>query len=403
MSPTHGGQATTTIPDRTEEGPPLREDWGLTSRQVFWMLLALLGAIAALGVPAGVVRLSGQNGWMATLLPVPIALIPIALWRALDRRLPGLTFTEHARAVLGPVAGSILAVCPVLLSSSHLVGATRIVSDLVQSNALPRTPTIAVTLLLITPALYAVRSGVEVVGRLAEILVPVGLTAVALILLFTLGDSHPANLLPVLADGWRPVLQGAIVPLGYYIETFYIMYLLPFRGRPVRAMVTASVAALVGAALLLTVTTALLTMDFGPLVQSLAVPVLGAARTVSLARIVTHLDPLLIVAWVAITIIKIETLLFVLCISLSQLLGLHDYRPLTLPLGAFAAFAANAWWGSDVQLKSWFTYDWPFWAVSLALVPPLIVWVVAALRGVRDDTREQDRRPHPATPAAETA
>lgn len=358
------------------------QEWGVTPRQIGLLMVAIPGGTAILALPTILDKLAGQAGWVAALLGIPMGLIPLALWNAMDRRLPGQTFTEHARAALGPVAGTILAICPVLLFASTLGSTPRQLIDLIGGSALPRTPPVvlaAFTLML--PVAYIVRSGLETLARAAELLVPLGLFGLLLILAGSAKEALLVNLRPVLAVGWWPILQGAFAAGSFYAESFYLWYILPFRGGARGATLRSAEGCLLAVAALVALSTAVVTAVFGPLIPDMPVPVFQASRTVEISDFITHLDSVLLTIWVALDFIKISAFVFCFCLAVTQLFGLRDYRSLTLPTVAFAIAAAIGWFGSDSDVRLWLARTWPLWGTVLEIVPPLLVWGVALLRG----------------------
>ncbi len=209
-----------------------------------------------------------------------------------------------------------------------------------------------------------------------------GIAALLLILLPVTKDMNATNLLPLLARGWRPVLQGAAAPAAFYAETAYLFYVLPFRGRGRGQSLGAAVLAVTAVACMLAACTGALTALFGPLLPKLAVPVFQATRVVSIAQFLEHLDGLLRVAWVSLSFVKMGSFLYCFCLALGQLLGLRDYRALTLPAAVYAVTAALYWFDSTASVSHWIMDTWPFWGGALTLGPPLLVWAVALARGI---------------------
>ena len=360
----------------------LREDWGITSRQIFLLTLALVGATEILTEPTSLARFAGQDAWLAALVGLPIGALPLLCWYALDRRLPWLTLSQQARVAAGPVLGAIL-LLPLLLRCITALGtAERLVSEVVIAITLPRTPPVAVTAMLVLPVLLVVRMGPEVLARMAEILVTAGVGVLLLLAVIACQNAHPVQLLPVLARGWRPVLQGGLVSGGFYYPTAFLLYLLPFRGCSRRAALLAAFGGLATAGVLLALTTALSIMIFGGLTPLLNVAYLQVIRTVELSEFLTHLDPIFLTIWEALSFIKIGLFLYVMCLALAQTLGLKDYRPLTLPVAVFTVLGATTWFVSSTEAIQYATLGLPFLSAILGLPSPVLVWGVAVLRGM---------------------
>ncbi len=338
------------------------------------------GATGLLSLPAPLTQYAGQDGWLAALVGIPFGLIPLAAWYVLDRRLPGRSFTEQARAFLGPVGGSLLAVLPVVLFATTLAATGREVVDVVLVEGLPRTPLLIVLPLLLLPPLYAVRSGLEALARLGEVMVPLGIGMLLMILLVSFKEMQPLNLRPFLASGWRPVWQGAAAPAAFYAESFFFLYILPQRGRDRAATLRAAAAGVVTVAVLLALSTAITVAIFGPLGTVLPAPVFQGTRVVSIAEFFTHLDSVLVVSWLAMSMVKIGVFLYCFCFALGQLLGMRDYRPLTLPAGAFTVISADQWFPSTSTVSHWLTHSWPFWGGVMELLPPLALAAAALVR-----------------------
>ncbi len=358
----------------------LREDWGMTSRQIFLLTLALVGATEILAEPAVLALFAGQDAWMSALLGLPLGIFPLLAWYWLDRRLPGLTLSEQARAVAGPALGALLMV-PFFVRAVTAVGtAERQVSELVLAITLPRTPPALVTVLLVLPVVLVVRMGPEVLARMSEILVSLGVGAVLLLSLVAANHASAIELLPILARGWRPVLQGAAVSAGFYYPTAWMLFVLPFRGCSRKAALGAALGGLASAAVLLALTTALSIMIFGGLTPLLDVPFLQVARVVQLSEFLTHLDPLFVTVWEALSFIKTGLFMYVLCLALAQTMGLPDYRPLTLPVATMTVIGSVSWFATSVQAAHYATEALPFISMLTCLVSPTTILVLALVR-----------------------
>ncbi|MDI3298557.1 MAG: endospore germination permease [Bacillota bacterium] len=359
----------------------MREDWGLSDLQLLFLSFAVVAPTAILTLPRALALLAGQDGWLAALLALPAGLIPLVLLWDLDRRYPGQTFTEQARQALGPLLGRVAAALAVLLFALLAVVVTREVTDAVHGENLPRTPLPVVVLLVLLAPVSVLRQGIETLARWAEILLPIGLVLLFLLVAGSLRDLHPDYLLPVLGHGWTPIWTGAVQPASFYAKVFALAYVLPFRGDGRKGAFLAAAAGLFAGAVLLALTAAVTVALFGPLAASLPQPVFEAARMISVAEFLAHLDAVAVAAWLALGLTKLALVAFAFVFALADLLQLEEYRPLTLPGAALTGVLAAVEFRSTAEFQIWVFIFWPWVALALCILLPFLVWSGAVLRG----------------------
>ncbi len=369
-------------------GPEATDPSALTPLQIGVSTMAMIGVTAVAGLPTLLTAYAGQEGWISALIAVPAGLVPLVLLYDLDRRQPGLTLVQHARRALGPIGGLLLSLpLLMLLSSTTPLGAHQ-QADIVGMEALRRTPTVVVVGLFLLVPLYAARQGREVLARLTTLSVAVAIGALLLIGATSLRSVRGENLQPVFALGWVPLLQGAAPAAAWYAETAVLGLLLPFRATERRAAWAAAAAGLVIVGLQVSLVTAWDLSIFGPLADQMVFALFQVTRVSNLAEFLTHMDSILIIAWVAGEMARMGLWLYCLCLAFSQWLGLRDYRPLTLPVAAAVAIGACTWFQNASQFNAWVMRVWPFWGLALGIGSPLLVWLAVVLRGTGAGRRQ---------------
>jgi spore germination protein KB len=365
-----------------------REQWGLTAYQVGILTFVGISGTAVLTLPQILTALAGQEAWLATLLAVPVGLVPLGLLYDLDRRHEGLTLAEHARAALGPALGGALGALWVFFLGTAVPIILREFSQLVTSEALPHTPEVVVLGLLIVVPLLMTRDGLETIVRVASVLTPIAAATLLLIFLSTLGAARLDRLLPVTAMGGVPLLQAAGPTAAFYAETALLGCVLPFRGCERRQAWLAATCGLAAAAVVLAAATLWALLIFGPLSAHMPTILFQVTRAAGVAEFISHLDALLVAVWVAGGLVKISVWFLSLALTASESLGLADYRPLTVPLAAAAVVGGQTWFESNSDMARWFTDVWPFWGLACQIGFPLLVWSATVL---------SDRRIHRGT------
>lgn len=343
------------------------------------IMLALLPVIGGTG---------GRDAWIASLLSIPIGLVPAWLACRIADLQPGKDLVQICEACLGKVLGRLVSMLYLGLFAMDAAVVLRQFSELLTSAPMPETPTEVFLGLMALTTAYAIMQGIEVVARANEItLVPLSLF---ILLVFVLGikDMDPNRLKPYLAEGWGPATRGALTAGSLWGEVMLIPMLAPFvKERKLLFRYTAG--AVVVSGLWLAITAATVIAFFSErraLVQIF--PVYNLMRDVSVADVLERLDPLFFIAWTTASFIKLALLSYVTSRMMARILGLSDYRSLALPLGFLGAVVALLQFESiaDVlQFNSWEVL--PLLVLPLGVFLPALQLVVGSMRGVRGKTR----------------
>lgn len=349
-----------------------------------WQFAMLLGAflIGSSTVLLPTLR-AGRNAWLAVVLAFLAALGVIWPWYALARRLDVPTIPA-IMTTLGRYLGLPLALL-YLWYYLHL-GAlvVRNISEIYVTAVMPETPIIVFSGIIMVLAASAVRGGLEVLGRLAELFFPLLflaiLTAHALVAA-TPGLVHWEYLRPVLGEGLSPVLQSALAVLTFpFGETVLFANVLPFtlakdKGWRVLCLMT------VLTGLVIATTAALHSAVLGADAARVLFPGLALLREISLAEFISRMELLGIFVWTFGTFLKICVCYWAVCLGLAELLGLSDFRPLVFPLGITMVSLSIIVYETFAAMIFTAQFLYPLYALPFQVLIPLILLFVAWLRG----------------------
>jgi len=80
---------------------------------------------------------------------------------------------------------------------------------------MPETPGIVFVVFFLVPAVYAIKLGLEVMGRLMELLLPGIVFVYVLLFVLVIPKLKVINILPIMADGIKPVIAGALANTNF--------------------------------------------------------------------------------------------------------------------------------------------------------------------------------------------
>lgn len=362
----------------------MREEGRISLAQFATLLTAYLIGRSTLIMPVEIAR---QDGWLAILLGGLCAAGVFLLWLALGLRFQGLSPVDYTRRVLGNFFGIPVVVLYLWFFLHVGAGVARNFGELYATAIMPKTPIVVFIGMLAFLTALTVRGGLEVITRLAELLLPwLVLSVVGLnILTFaTPGLMHWEYLEPILGSGWLNVLRGTLLSFIFpYGEAVVFLIILPFLTQPDRTRPYA-LGSLGFVTLLLALTHLRNLAVLGPVeIARLNLPSLAAIKLINLGEFLQRLDALAVFIWTFGTFLKTAVLQYTVCLGSAELLGLKDYRPLAFPVTLLMTSLAIIIYENFAQMRSVYSTIYPFYALPFTLLLPALTYLAAVVRDLR--------------------
>lgn len=355
----------------------------IAPRNLFALLFTMRATIAIAFLP--VVVSAGRDAWLSTLLAAAATsgVLPLFVWFGI--RFPGRNMVQTALDQLGPWVGRLVTL-PWLWAFLHLAATVlRDFSEALATAILPGAPLVLLMGAMIAVAAFIVRQGIEVIGRLADLITVIFLFSVVTTLLLALPSMHFDRLTPFLAEGWKPVIAGTASVLAWNLELFVVGMAVAHLPRP-RAALGVTLLTLWAATLVVTFAAIAVTATFGPAEAArLLFPVFSLAEQISVAVFFSRIEPLPMLAWGLGLALKLSLLFYAGARGLEDWLGLPRYQPLVLPMGAILLLGAFVLYDDAVQLRTWTTQAailFPYMA-TVTLVPAGVLAVAMLIRARR--------------------
>lgn len=309
--------------------------------QLAYLVFPSILATAILSVPGITMHYAGHDMWLSPILGSLSGFAAIGISLGLNRLYPGKTIMQSSLLIAGRLPGKLIGLA-FLLYLPHLNGLIILeYGEFIVNNALPQTPLLVIISTMVIVCAINVRLGIEVVSRTAQVFVTLLVVMLCLIFVLLTGELEPAHLLPFMENGFVPVIKGAVAPAAWFSEYIVLAFLLPYvnsRKRLARTLITT----LVVTTLAMTVTNLFCLLLMGDLTDSFAFPVMIAARYITIADFLQHIEALIIAIWIFGIFVKISVFLYIFATAAAEWFGLDDYRPLVLPL-SFLSIVFSYW------------------------------------------------------------
>lgn len=345
------------------------------------MIIPSIIATGVLTIPSLAGKFALHDMWMTPILGSLTGFITVYTTWKLHQLFPKMTPVQYAEKILGKVLGWIFSFIIVFFYIHNTGLVIRQYSDFISGNVMLQTPTIIFSITIMFVSALAVRGGLEVIARSAVIATTLFLiTSVTLV--FLLKDIDITYMLPILENGFIPVLKGSFIYNSWFSEFFLLAFLFPFLNHPEKGLRSGMKASLYVMLLLLMISFFVLTM-LGESMVNQFYPVYSIVRGIKVLGFFENFEVIITASWVLGNFIKVSVFLYVASLGLAQLFKLSDYRFIVFPLSLLIVFFSYLGIPNIVNLIDYMATVQPFYFVITQTILPLFLLALAVVRGKR--------------------
>ncbi|UPK41332.1 GerAB/ArcD/ProY family transporter [Paenibacillus pabuli] len=345
------------------------------------LLYSLTAYDGLLLIPKITGEAAGRDLWLSPIWAhlVGVSFVLAMLW--LSRMFPKETSIAYSKRVFGKLAGKLAGIV-ILFYGFYLTSVVlRIYSNFISSVFLESTPSFIIAGGIMFLVSYAVRGGGEVLGRLAQLFLPVTIVVFVLLTILTIPEWNVSNALPIMGKGMAPSLKGAIVPITWFSGYLLLGMYFPLLSNQRKAKLFVLIVWL-GEMVTLAMSGLVSVFLFGEYASTLNYPFVEVVRYIGLGDFFQHIDALLLAVWLPGTFIELTTYLYAAVTGMAEWTGLKDYRALAFPLG-FLALVVSFWGiSSDVDFDRYLATSHIFLDstfIAFGLILFLTAWIRSKL------------------------
>jgi spore germination protein (amino acid permease) len=267
---------------------------------------------------------AGTDGWICIVLDWLLVCLSGWIMLLTLRKYPSLTLPELLEQLFGRWLGKLLMLLPI--GYFMLIGWFNLAttSIYIKNWFLPKTPPCVILFLLAVPGYMIVRQGPSIHGRFCELVFYMSIFMI-LLPIMPLAQGHWLHLLPVVKEGWRPILDGAVHTLNAFagIEIILLYYpSLQKKRYALHGLLAANTITLI----IYLYVTIICFIYFSPDgIARLDQPLLILMKNVGF-RFLERLDSLALAAYLLVIFTALAPAAYSATFTLSRLLGMPDHR-----------------------------------------------------------------------------
>ncbi|MCX8132248.1 MAG: endospore germination permease [Clostridia bacterium] len=350
------------------------KDVKISNIQLGLLLVGFFYGSTALMNPAGS---AGRESWIAVILGWALGLMLIIMYVKIAQLNPGKTLIEMLRINFGNVIGSMVSALYIwyFIHLASLV--TRNFGEFMTTTSYTETPMSVIVVLFVALTVYVVRSGLEVLGRVSEVVVwaiPV-IIFIASAALWTIHDF--SVLIPLFEKGIKPVLSAGFAlstfPFG---EAVAFMMVFPYLNKKEYMFKTAILSATaIGFLFLVSVSRDLVIL--GP---KLMTEINYSPDIVTKLVPGVSVEPFLDINLLIGGGIKVSICLYAAVKGTAELLKFENYRPLVTAFGAFFIVLSFWLYTNALEMMTWAKDIWPYYSLPFQYLIPAILLITSYIR-----------------------
>lgn len=351
----------------------------ISSLQMAMLMYPTIVATAILSVPSTTAAYAKQDLWLSPILASGIGFLTVYIAVRLHDLYPGKTIIQISEEITGRVLGKLIGLLFILFYLQATGEIIRSYAEFIVSSFLIQTPIIVVMTSMISLCAFAVYTGLEVLGRMTQLLFPLFFLPLLLMIFFLMPEYELGNVLPVLEFGIVPPIKGAVIPSGWFTEFFLIIFLLPFLTDHKKGMKHGLLTVL---AVMLTLVIVNLSVLFvlGNSTSTKAYPLMNVSRYINFAEFFENLESITMAIWILGAFIKISVFYHAVVIATAKWLKIEDNRPIVWPIGIL--IIEFSYWA----LPNIFTFNrydsmsFPFYGAFVQTIIPTLLLVIAIIK-----------------------
>ncbi len=318
---------------------------------------------------------SYQDTWISLLIALVLGVIMVIIYGSILNIHPGKDIFQILEYVFGKVIGKIMGV---LYTSYFLhLGAIciRNMTGFIQVASFPETPQYFSAIFIGLLAIYILKSGLETIARVNKFILPPLIFIIGITMIMAIPKSDISNFLPILENGWAPVIKGSFSKLAFPLgETvIFLTFLNTVKEKDKNTKIYIKGILLAGIVLLAVTLRNILVMGF-PSLSSNVFPSHAAVSLIDIGNFIRGLEIIIDIVIMVGGFIKISVCLLGASIGVARLFKFQDYKWVSAPLGLFMMSLSLILYDSTMHMIEWIQI-YKYYALPFQVIFPIIILI----------------------------
>ncbi|WP_379127783.1 endospore germination permease [Paenibacillus sp. sgz500958] len=352
------------------------------------VILFIMGSSLIMGVAGE----SGNSTWVALLITLTLAVPLMCMYARLHVLFPGKELFDMLNAVFGRIAGTVIS-CLYIWYALHLGALVlRNFGEFTRTVALTETPMVVPMMCVGLLCVWAVKSGLEVLGRSAKFLFLFCMIVIVVVQILAVPLFDYEHLKPMLDCSWQAVSNDVFGQFTFpFAETVIFLgafHVLPEKGSAYKVLLSGMLIS----GFFITEITVRNLLVLGPeLLSSLYFPSYVAVSRINVGDFLTRIEGSSAIVFVTSLYIKVSLCLFVASNGLAKVLKLKSYRSVVLQLGFIMIYLSNFLYKNIMEMQYFAFHIYKVYALPFQVIIPGALWIGAEIKAKRNNAQKTQK------------
>lgn len=319
--------------------------------------------------------------WMAILLSFLIALPLAFVFARLHYIFPSKNFFDICEICFGRFIGKGIILFYIWFNFHTGVLVLMNLNLFIHTVSLVETPQVIIMINIVSLCAWAVKAGIEAMGRWARFFQPILIALIAGTILLLIPKMDVNNLRPILFEGMNPVIRGAFGILAFpftQIAIFTIVFThFETKKSPFRIYI---LGLCIGGIVLLFISTMNILVLGVDLASNTYYPSHASATAIDVGMIIQRVEIIISIGFVVGAFIKSSIYLIATCQGIAKICRTSDYRFTVIPVALLMINLSYFLHDSLMDYFYWILEIWTYYAMPFQVVFPIIVWSFAEIK-----------------------
>ncbi|WP_368489370.1 endospore germination permease [Clostridium sp. BJN0013] len=335
----------------------------ISTNQFIWLLFCIITSFTGLQVLSLLIFQARRDAWLAAILAWFLDVLLAVVYAYMGIRFPGQNMVQYSMTILGKKLGKIIGILfPIffLLVSATLQRALSMILNVV---FFPKTSELVFLIASYIVIGYAVIKGIEVIGRVCEILGPVYLFSSIVLFLFIIPDIKIDRLKPQFEVGLYPTLTGTPIILSFIGICIIMGMYIPICNHPENGFIGKFIAVSIGTFIIIIFIISTIGIFSYPQAKNMLNAILEITRFVHIGEFFERVEAIWLMIFIGAGIIASSNMIWAFSLGISQIIGLSTYKPLVLPTVLLSFVISMTSFKNSMELVAFGLYSYPFMAI----------------------------------------